>query len=156
MADRNNGSKLARGVVDQWDAIMSEFVIKINEGCANEAERICKEGRTFIKPKTPKRKGKYRNSYKVLPYRDVLDGYGCKLWNKQYQLSHLLEDGHYVHNQWVKEGGYDIHHRHPTGSNPKVDSNKTTSYYKMWDETEKEMVDKYSLAVEQVIDKATK
>lgn len=156
MADRNNGSKLARGVVDQWDAIMSEFVIRVNEGCANKAERLCREGRTSIKARTPKRKGKYRNSYKIIPYRDIMEGYGCKLWNKQYQLSHLLEDGHTSHNQWVKEDGYVIRHRHPTGPDPKVDSNKTTSYYEMWDATEKELVDKYTLEVLEVIDKATK
>ena len=139
----NNGNKLARGIVDQWDAIMSEFVLAVNEGCADEAERICKDGKKSIKAK-------------VIPYRDILDGYGCKLWNKQYQLSHLLEDGHTSHNQWVKEGGYTIRHRHTTGPDPKVDSNKTTSYYKMWDRTEKELVDEYSLAVEKVIDNATK
>jgi hypothetical protein len=138
---------------------MSDFVLKINEGCANEAERLCKAGKTSIKGKSPKRAGtgtKYRNSYKVIPYRDILEGYGCKLWNKQYQLSHLLEDGHSVHNQWVKEGGYTIHHRFTTGPNPKVDSNKKTSYYKMWESTEEELVNEYTSAVLSVIDKAFK
>ena len=155
----NDGSKLARGIVDQWDAIMSEFVLKVNEGCADEAERLCNEGKKSINARSPGRPGrgtKYRNSFKVIPYRDILDGYGCKLWNKQYQLSHLLEDGHTSHNQWVKEGGYTIRHRHPTGPDPMVESNKKTSFYKMWDKTEKELVDEYSLAVERVIDNATK
>ena len=157
MADRNDGSKLGRGVVNQYDSIMHDFLVRINEGCANEAERLCKEGKVSIKARSPSRKGstkKYKNSYKVIPYRDVMLGYGCKLWNKQYQLSHLLEDGHTVHNQWVKEEGYDIHHRYPTGPDPMVKSNKITSYYEMWDKTEKELVDGYTEAVLSVIDKA--
>lgn len=53
------------------------------------------------------------------------------LWNRKYPLSHLLEDGHQVYNQYG--GPYAINPR-----NSKYGTSGTTTHeFDMWEETEK-------------------
>ena len=72
----------------------------IQNKCGEIAYEIVKKYRPVIKAKAKghidkksKRK-KYVNNFVSVPKKDGKNLYGASLWNKQYMLSHLIEDPH--------------------------------------------------------------
>ncbi len=123
----------------QFKEIMNEYSENIEEECFLEAKKICEDGKREIKTKTPKRKksrvgGNYINTYRVINRNKRFER-GCTLWNKQYQLSHLLEKNHNTSNQY--------------GARGRTRKNVTP----FWKQTEENMVKNFESAVKRIIQK---
>ncbi len=93
MASKNNFTQ----VID----ILKDYSDDIQDGMANEAQRIAKKGKDKLKETSPKRTGKYAKGWAITNKK----GYGwikCVIHNKtSYRLTHLLERPHLTRN-----GGY--------------------------------------------------
>lgn len=116
------------------DALKQE---KLQEEIGQAAIECCKKYRPVIKADA---KGKikhstshkpYVNTFTVIPLRDEYGTYGAALWNRTYQLSHLIEEPHDV---WF--GGM------------------THNNYGFWKDTEDPIVDDFLDRVDEIIDKA--
>lgn len=73
----------------------------LQDQCGQAAYEVCKEFRPKIKAKAnsliKQNRKKYVNNFVSVPKRDGNGMYGAVLWNKQYMLSHLIEDPHALH-----------------------------------------------------------
>lgn len=99
--------KLIEKELEEYSAkVYVAAVETCNEGIKESRRYINQEMVSIMKGKTEDRKH-YRSSFSTHKKGDL----SRVLWNKQYQLSHLLEDGHYVYNQYG--GNYDIHPEWP-------------------------------------------
>lgn len=84
--------------IEKWD---KECNIKFSDSVLETT----KEARNEIKKSTPKLDGKksgkhYIDSYQIKPNQNKNDIQMERvLWNKKYQLSHLIEDGHLVYTR---------------------------------------------------------
>ena len=105
--------------------------------------KTIKDAKAFAKKETPESsKSGSTNKKDENPYIDLYVQRSSSrqhwraLWNKKYPLSHLLEDGHEVHNQ--SGGPYEIKNRvadTTANKNAKVTSSDETTQFDMWDET---------------------
>lgn len=81
---------------------LTDYVEDIEEGVEEVTDKVCKEAVTELKQTSPKRQGKRKNPY----YRGWTSKkekkrrkYIRKIHNKtNYQLTHLLENGHATRN----------------------------------------------------------
>lgn len=79
-----------------FDEIESE---NVQDQLGQVAYEVVKEYRPKLKAEAKgkiKRKGKHVNNFVSVPKKDGAGFYGAVLWNKQYTLSHLVEDSHYL------------------------------------------------------------
>lgn len=133
--------------LDEFDkSVHVALVETCDEGIKEAKKNIQKDLKSLMKGTMEDRKH-YRSSFITRKQSDL----SRILWNTQYQLSHLLEDGHYVYNQFG--GAYDIHPQWPIifgwkkNGDPIVygseygTSGKTTIGLKSWGRTEEHTAD---------------
>lgn len=114
--------------------MFSDYANEVDRVTAETVVDVSKEGRKYIKDKTlavysQKRftihsPSKYQNCFRT----KKLDKFGRQIKNTRYQLSHLLEDGHKVSNQYGSN--YSIY------NSEYGTSGKTTKEFKVWEQTE--------------------
>lgn len=79
---------------------IQEYQDIIEEASMNAAKKTVEK----LKSTSPKDKGKYAKSWKVEKVKSRL-GNTAIVYNTNGQLTHLLEHGHSIANQWGKYGG---------------------------------------------------
>lgn len=120
----------------QFEKYMEQYTEEIDEQLRKDATKVANKGKELIKDMTPVRTrlikrgkggnfGHYVDSYVVKRSKKDLKT-DVVLWNKQYQLSHLLERNHAWANQWGTRRGY-----------------TTKNTREFWYETEQFMTDKF-------------
>lgn len=99
---------------DEVVSILNEWKVDVDLACEKGADKTINSMRDHIKRKTKKDvetsqrnknnpSAQYVNCFVTRkPRRGSKNKFLRALWNKQYQLSHLLEDGHDSYNQWNK------------------------------------------------------
>ena len=111
----------------------------IEQKCGEAAVKVCKKYRPIIKANANAKiqrvtsKHPFANNYTVIPLQDSIGTYGAILWNRKYQLSHLVEEPHDVF------GGHETHNE-----------------YDLFKDVSDPMADEYIDAVEKIIDDALK
>lgn len=89
--------------IDQFGTEMGKFLDEIvssnlQDVCGHIAYDVVKEYRPEIKSKANNKikhnRQVYVNNFVSVPKKDTHGFYGAVLWNKQYALSHLVEDPH--------------------------------------------------------------
>ena len=78
---------------------LEEFSGEVSETVKNIVKEEARSCKKEIAEHSPKRTGKYKNSWRVSTIYDGPGGARLVVNNKEYQLTHLLENGH------AKEGG---------------------------------------------------
>ena len=137
-----NKHKIGREIKANYSDLASVLVSEIedwqqevNGNLEDAADTTIKESKKIIqelsKSTVTRRKGGAKH------YRSMFTTRKPKklkrvLWNKKYPLSHLLEDGHYVYNQFG--GPYNIN---PDNSKYGT-SGQITHHFDMWEDTEKQ------------------
>lgn len=147
----NLGKVLQKELKDYEERVYSAVVETCEEGIKEAKREIEKDLKDLRKGR--KEDGKhYRSSFVTRKKSDT----SRFLWNREYQLSHLLEDGHHVYNQYG--GPYEIHPEYPLyfgykgipttlPKKPKIygsywgTSGKVTHKFGAWDKTEKHTAD---------------
>ena len=94
---------MSKSLLDIKD-ILNDYCQDIQDGITKEAEQITNQGKDILKQTSPKskrnttHKGKYAKGWRV----NVEKGKGfvnCTIYNAtDYQLTHLLENGHLTRN----------------------------------------------------------
>lgn len=106
--------------------ILNEIVSSdLQDQCGKIAYDVVKKNRPVIKQKANEKIDRnrqvYVNNFVSVPKKDTHGYYGAVLWNKQYTLSHLIEDPHAL---WT--GG------------------RTSNDYEFWKNTEPLMNEEFS------------
>ena len=85
-------------VAIQMDKILEQYSKEVKDVTDKSIEKVSKESVRKLKNTSPKRTGKYARSWtkKKVKGRNGIDE--VTVHNKQYQLTHLLENGHIVRN----------------------------------------------------------
>ena len=91
-----------RSLEDQLDEIFSKYPDKVDAMIQEESKTIAQETVARLKATSPRRKGKYARSWKCKINPNTRNGY--IVYNDVYRLTHLLENGHDIRNQF---GSYD-------------------------------------------------
>lgn len=73
--------------------ILSEFSKEIREQIGDELGIIGEEAVKELKATSPKNKGKYAKNWRYIAEKNY-GSFKLTVYNKQYQLTHLLENGH--------------------------------------------------------------
>lgn len=130
--------------------IFTEYGMKVDQVTENTVDELATAGRKYIKDLTdvqfqskafvihkPK---KYQNCYRKVRIPD-----GRRIKNTNYSLSHLLEDGHIVANQYGR--GYSIYNSEYNTRG------KTTHSLRMWKDTEDMLNEELPKRIVENIDK---
>lgn len=114
--------------------MFTEYADQVDKMTADTVTEVSKEGRKYIKDKTlavynQKRftihtPQKYQNCFRT----KKINRFRRQIKNTRYQLSHLLEDGHRVANQYGSNYSIYASEYGTTG--------KTTKEFKIWEDTE--------------------
>ena len=85
-------------VTIQMEKILEQYSKEVKDVTDKSIEKVSKESVQKLKNTSPKRTGKYARSWtkKKVKGRNGIDE--VTVHNKQYQLTHLLENGHIVRN----------------------------------------------------------
>lgn len=85
-------------VAIQMEKILEQYSKEVKDVTDKSIEKVSKESVQKLKNTSPKRTGKYARSWtkKKVKGRNGIDE--VTVHNKQYQLTHLLENGHIVRN----------------------------------------------------------
>lgn len=85
-------------VAIQMEKILEQYSKEVKDVTDKSIEKVSKESVKKLKNTSPKRTGKYARSWtkKKVKGRNGIDE--VTVHNKQYQLTHLLENGHIVRN----------------------------------------------------------
>lgn len=85
-------------VAIQMEKILEQYSKEVKDVTDKSIEKVSKESVRKLKNTSPKRTGKYARSWtkKKVKGRNGIDE--VTVHNKQYQLTHLLENGHIVRN----------------------------------------------------------
>lgn len=139
--------------LDNIGADAEKLAIEI---CTNHRKTLKREFQNEIqtvKGKNPV----YINGFTTIPLEGYLGSYGCKLWNKKYPLSHLLEDGHKIRNK--RNGKYYQNKRgtHGNSVSSKGETGRGTKLtygFNLWAFEESAMIKEFKDGVEQLLKKA--
>lgn len=88
-----------KSVEAQMKELLDTFDRHVQEVVEDAAKESAKECVQKLKATSPKRHGKYARSW---TQKKLAGGY--VVYNKEYQLTHLLENGHVVANQYGSYG----------------------------------------------------
>lgn len=127
--------------LEQWD-------VQVTEQMSQSVLDTCKETKKELKKATPKgskrMKGEnYRDCFTIKPNSSKSKALMTRtVWNTQYQLSHLLEDGHMVYTRLGKKTDKSAQKIGPLmikkrsakngGTYAVFNDNKHTASYTMW------------------------
>lgn len=135
--DLSNLSEKIKKELDNYKKdVYGALVETCEEGIKEAKKEIVRDLDTMQKGKKSELGKHYRSTFTTRKKGDL----SRILWNKKYQLSHLLENGHFVYNQYG--GAYEIHPtiakrgKWITGSKYGT-SGKITKAFGVWDKTEK-------------------
>lgn len=78
----------------QMDKILDEYKKEVDEALTQSIDSVSKESVQKLKSTSPRKTGEYAKSWKVKRGK----GNERTVYNKKYQLTHLLENGHIVRN----------------------------------------------------------
>lgn len=92
-----------RSVSAQLDKILEQYGRKADEAVEKSAKRAGRDTAKDLKNTSPKRTGEYASSWSTKVTRSSGRLIGVTVYNKRYQLTHLLENGHVTKN---KKGEY--------------------------------------------------
>lgn len=91
-----------RSVTEQMDAIFRNYPDKVNAIVDDVSLKAAKDTADRLKNTSPRRKGKYARGWSVRRSPD--SAHGHVVYNRVYQLTHLLEYGHIVRNKFGTYG----------------------------------------------------
>lgn len=92
-------------IEDLLDSIEKNLLDAVDES-EMKAVEICRRERPVLKAQfqahieQPSQTKPYVNYFATRRLSDEYGVYGCRLFNRKYPLSHLLEDGHVIKNQY--------------------------------------------------------
>lgn len=92
-----------RSVSAQLDKILEQYGRKADEAVEKSAKRAGRDTAKDLKNTSPKKTGEYASSWSTKVTRSSRRLIGVTVYNKRYQLTHLLENGHVIKN---KKGEY--------------------------------------------------
>lgn len=92
-----------RSVSAQLDKILEQYGRKADEAVEKSAKRAGRDTAKDLKNTSPKKTGEYASSWSTKVTRSSGRLIGVTVYNKRYQLTHLLENGHVIVN---KKGEY--------------------------------------------------
>lgn len=92
-----------KSVSAQLDKILEQYGRKADEAVEKSAKRAGRDTAKDLKNTSPKRTGAYASSWSTKVTRSSGRLIGVTVYNKRYQLTHLLENGHVIKN---KKGEY--------------------------------------------------
>lgn len=95
MADKSVSAQLGK--------ILEQYGRKADEAVEKSAKRAGRDTAKDLKNTSPKRTGEYASSWSTKVTRSSGRLIGVTVYNKRYQLTHLLENGHVIKN---KKGEY--------------------------------------------------
>lgn len=83
-----------------------EYTQEVKEAIDDSVSQTAKEVRDMVKEKAPVQKGKYKNSIAIKREKEILGNKQRIVYAKapHYRLTHLLEKGHVVRNQYGTYG----------------------------------------------------
>ena len=90
----------ANDIGEEITNIVQTFIREENKKVEDIMPTVARDSRRVLKSKSPGH-GAYRNGWRIVYENRYLKSYGFQIWNpKHYQLTHLLEDGHLIKNQY--------------------------------------------------------
>ena len=90
----------ANQIGEEITNIVRTFCREENRKVEEIMPTVAKDARRTLKAYSPGQ-GSYRNGWRIVYENKYLKSYGFQIWNpKNYQLTHLLEDGHLIKNQY--------------------------------------------------------
>lgn len=87
-----------KSVSAQLDKILEQYGRKADEAVEKSAKRAGRDTAKDLKNTSPKRTGEYASSWSTKVTRSSGRLIGVTVYNKRYQLTHLLENGHVIKN----------------------------------------------------------
>lgn len=97
-------------VADELGKILDEYEKDVQQIANKSISKVAKESVQKLKTTSPRRTGKYASGWTSKKEHGALGVDTVTVHNRQYQLTHLLENGHIVRN---KKGEYGRAPAHP-------------------------------------------
>ena len=91
------------GISKDLNKILEQYGRKADEAVEKSAKRAGRDTAKDLKNTSPKKTGEYASSWSTTGTRSSGRLIGVTVYNKRYQLTHLLENGHVIVN---KKGEY--------------------------------------------------
>lgn len=97
----------ANDIGQEVSNIVRTFLEQENHKVEQIMPEVAKDARRTVKANSPG-EGPYRNGWKIEYENRKMKSYGFQVWNpKHYRLTHLLENGHLIKNQYGGPFGKD-------------------------------------------------
>ena len=96
-------------VAVQMKEILDEYSQDVKDATNDAIDSTAKESVRKLKNTSPKKSGKYARGWTLKRDRSVNGIKDVTVHNKQYQLTHLLENGHVVRNAYGEYGRAPAH-----------------------------------------------
>lgn len=93
-------------IQNQMADILDDVSQDVRRTTANAQDKIAKEAVQKLKNTSPKKSGDYAKGWSIKRERTRTGIPDIKIYNKIYQLTHLLENGHIIRNAKGEYGRY--------------------------------------------------